>query len=150
MRSTEGNQRKFEVKIDDNGDFKIISKNSESHISTPPQSNRKRKQVSTEPKRSVTTHAVRRRKRTKSFIPTGLSKETVQKIRRNVSIQRIAEYIWIVSPDDGTVDEVAFLSWIKWQLMKKHPQRYLDVVKKRGIMVACGEGKLKFTRRYQK
>lgn len=146
MNQIEGKQQKFEVKIDDNGDFKIVSGNNEAPTKKRKQQN---KMMSTEPKkRSVATHVVRRRKRTKSFIPSGLSKETVQKIRRNVSIQRIAEYVRIVSPDDGTVDEAAFLSWIKWQLMKKHPDKYLEKVKEKGIMVPCGEGKLKFTRRW--
>lgn len=145
MRPQEENQQKFEVKIDDNGDFKIVSGNNEAPTKKRKQQN---KMMSTEPKRSVATHAVRGRKRAKSFIPSGLSKKEIQKIRRNVAIQHIAEYVRIVSPDDGIVNEEAFFAWIKWSLFKKHPEKYLDAIKKKGIMVPIGNGMLRFTKEF--
>jgi len=142
MDQPEGNQQKFEVKIDDNGDFKIISGNNEIFTKKRKQQN---KMMPTEPVRSVATHVVRHRKHTKSFTPSGLSKETVKKIKRSIASQRIADYVHNVSPDNGIVNEKAFFGFIKFHLRKKYPEKYLEVIKEKGIMVPIGNGKLKFT-----
>lgn len=148
MSLTEGKQRQFEVKIDDHGDFKIIPKSMKS-VTTTKRSSKKplirSRPVTTEGSKKFTKTPIKRRK---GFIPTGLSKKEIQKIRKNVSIQRIADYVRIVSPDDGIVNEKALFAFIKWHLFKKYPEKYLEVIKKKEIMIPCGEGKLKFTRRW--
>lgn len=154
MKATEGKQQQFEVKIDNNGDFKITPKSPKTRVPTTTVVGTKQTlqgERQTKTKKTGTTTRRSSKKppiRSRSFVPTGLSKKEIQKIRKNVSIQRISDYVRIVSPDDGIVNEKAFFGHIKWQMHKKYPERYLEVIKEKGIMVPCGEGKLKFTRRW--
>ncbi len=160
--STERKQQKFEVETDDSGDFKIASKgaenseNNEKPISTYSVGTKteilKEERVTKIKEEDLVSLCDTKKLtgrpvvRSKPFIPIGLPKKEIQKIRRNVAVQRIADYVRIVSPDDGIVDEKAFLAWIKWSLLKKYPDKYLEITKKRGIMVPCGDGRLRFTR----
>jgi len=124
----------FEVKIDSNGDFKIAE-----NVGI-----KKRKMPIEQKKGAIFTK--KPTTKNKSFKPR-MSKEKVRKIRQNVSIQRIADYVRSVDPDDGTVDEKSFFVFIKWQMRKKYPEKYLEILKKKGIMVPCN-GRLQFTRKW--
>lgn len=136
MSLTEGKHQKFEVKIDDSGDFKITENASI-----------KKQKMPIEQKKSVAIFTKKPTTKNKTFKPR-MSKEKVRKIRKNVSIQRIAEYVRSVDPDDGTVDERSFFIFIGWQLRKKYPEKYLEILKKKGIMIPCDKGRLQFTRKW--
>lgn len=152
MKQPEGKRQKFKVEIDDHDDFKIVSKSPNAHVTTTTVVVTKQTlqgERSTKTKKTSTTEGSKKLPiRSKPFIPTGLSKEKVKKIKQSIASQRIADYVRTVSPDDGIVDEVAFLGHIKWQMYKKFPERYLDMIKEKGIMVPCGKGKLRFTEKF--
>ena len=152
MISTEEKDKKLPVIVDGHGDFKIVPKKAENPLSISVEIDRKqtlKERELAEAKKHGTPTSGRGKKqgiRSKPFIPTKLPKEEIRRIRHNVSIQRISDYVRIVSPDDGVVDEKGFLAFIKWQLMKKYPEKYLEATKRNGVMVPVGEGKLKFTK----
>lgn len=150
MKPIEEKQQIFKVKIDDNGDFKVVKKKIKTPITIILDDSNK----SPNKRTSTDRNAKKTEKKLVSRSDTRESKRENdairQKIRKNVAIQRIMAYVQIVSPDDQIVDEKGFYIFIKNQMRKKYPDKYLDIIKKRGIMVPCGEGKLRFTRRIKK
>lgn len=66
--------------------------------------------------------------------------------KRKSVIQQIRDYCYSTN-NKGIVDESQLLSWIEFKL-KRPPEKYLKILKKRDIMIPCVEGKLKFNRRW--
>lgn len=157
MKSTEGKQQIFKVEIDSHGDFKIVEIPVTSYLKVrgkkePPIDKDSKKQIKTQlvptivgTNKKPVERPIIRSKSTKSI---ETKKDEKKKIRKKVSVQRIEAYVKIVSPDDKIVDENAFLCYIKMHLLKKYPDKYLEILKKRKIMVPCGGGKLKFNERW--